>query len=307
MRHDIDTGQNQAALELVPLYAPIIAQGVSAATAIGFHQRVGFLYYRTGQLEQALEHHNEALRLAQETQDPHQQAMVLNTRGTVLMCLGRYAEALDDFTRAADLWNSPARRLHRTFALDNRGDVYYYLGCYEKDLQAREIALPLYREFAYPIAAAECLSDTGACLRAMDRTAEAEEYLHQAWELSQSLQDGYDLVQSLNGLALLHAERDDPASWRLAEEYARRAATEAERADLPHGVIQGFSYRALACLKQGRPKEALQFSGQAVDLLRARRHIEGAEEEIYFIHSQTLAPMIIGSRRAKPCNKRMAR
>jgi DNA-binding SARP family transcriptional activator len=289
MRHDIDTGQNQAAVELVPLYAPIIAQGVSATTAIGYHQRVGFLYYRMGQLQQALEHHNEALRLAHEAQDPHQQAIVLNTRGTVLMCLGRYAEALGDFTRAAEFWNSPTRRLQRTFALDNRGDVYYYLGCYEEDLQAKEMALPVYREFAYPIAEAECLSDTGACLRAMGRTAEAEKYLHKALDLSQSLQDGYDLVQSLNGLALLHVERDDLASWRLAEEYARRAAIEAERADLPHGVIQGSSYQALACLKQGRPTEALVFSTKAVDLLRARRHIEGAEEEIYFIHSQTLA------------------
>jgi len=289
MRHYIDTGQNQAALKLVPLYAPVIAQGIAPAAAIGFHQRVGFLYYRAGDLPQALNHHDEALRLAQTVDDADQQAIVLNTRGTVLMCLGRYQDALDDFSQAARLWDAPAKRLHRTFALDNRAEVLYYLGCYADALQVKEEALPLYREFAYPIAEAECLSETGACLRAMGRLAEAETYLRGALALSQSLRDSYDLVQSLNGLALLYLDQDNPAAGQPAAEYASRAVAEAERADLPHGVIQGLAYQALACLRLGQAVEALELSSRAVTLLKARGHIEGAEEEIYFVHSQVLA------------------
>jgi len=288
MRHQIDTVQNQSALRLVPEYTVVVDEGVSSPLAIGFHQRVGFLYYRTGDLDRALAHHDEALRLARAANDPHEEAVVRNTRGTVLKCLGRYQEAIDDFSLAATLWNTPDKRLQHAFALDNRGDVLFCLGCYAESLQTQEAALPVYREFAYPIAEAECLADLGACLYALGRAGEASDYLQQALALSQSIRDGHDLVRSLNGLARLYLEQDDSAGWPLAAQYAGRAVTEAEQADLPHGLIQALAYQAAALARLGKTDAALELSGRAVALLIARKHIEGAEEEVYFLHSQVL-------------------
>jgi tetratricopeptide (TPR) repeat protein len=288
MRHAIDTGQNDAALALVEPYAAIVAQGVSDETAMGFHQRVGFLYYRVANMDRALFHHDQALRLADAARDPHWQAYVLNTRGTVLMCLGRFQDSLDDFTRAAGLWDVPARRIFRTFALDNRADVYYYLGHYETVVASKAEALIQYREFRYPIAEAECLAEMGNALRALGRTAEAEQFLLQGLALSESLGDSYDLVQSLLGLAALYGGGTSKTAWKHADAYACRAVVEAERAHLPHGVIQGLAQRALVRVRLGDPAEALKFSERAVDLLAELRIMEGPEEEVYWIHSRVL-------------------
>lgn len=289
MRYHIDTGQNDAALALVPLYEPLVAQGVSSPAAIGFYQRVGFLYYRTGDFERALHFHDQALRLARDADDAHWQAYVLNTRGTVLMCLGRYQDALADFTRAAELWKISARQIFRTFALDNRADVFYYLGQYERALATKRDALAQYREFGYPIAEAECLSEIGFALRETGKTSEAENFLHQALALSEKLGDRFDLAQSLNGLAALYLGAGEPAQWQAAVEYAARAVKEGESANLPHTVIQGLAYGAFASLHLEKGADALELGTRAIELLEQRKYIEGAEEEIYFIYSRVLA------------------
>lgn len=288
MRYHIDTGQNDAALELVALYEPLVAQGVSPQTAIGFYQRVGFLYYRTGDFERALHYHDQALQLARDSGDAHWQAYVLNTRGTVLMGLGKYLAAMADFTRAAELWDSAASHIFRTFALDNRADVLYYLGQYASALATKQDALVRYREFGYPIAEAECLGEIGFSLRELGQMTEAETFMRQSVQLSEKLGDSFDLAQSLNGLAVLYLKGSDPAAWETAAGYAARATTEGERAHLPHAIIQGLAYRALAQLHMGRTHEALGLSERAVALLDERRYIEGAEQEIYFIHSRVL-------------------
>lgn len=289
LRFHIDTGQNGAALDLVPLYEPLLERGVSARTAMGFYQRVGFLYYRTGDYERALHYHDAAFALAQTSGDTHWQAYVLNTRGTVLMCLGKYQAAMADYSRAAELWDSSARHIFRTFALDNRADVLYYVGQYETALATKQVALARYREFGYPIAEAECLCEIGMSLRELGRTAEAEQFLRQGIELANKLEDSFDLVQGLNGFAILLLDRQDSTAWGLADEYAARAVEQGTRANLPHAVIQGLAYRARAHLRPGHLDEALELSARAVALLQERSAIEGTEEEIYFIHCQALA------------------
>lgn len=289
MRYHIDTGKNDAALELVPLYEPLISQGVSPPTAMGFYQRVGFLYYRTGDFERALYYHDQALQLAQDSGDAHWQAYVLNTRGTVLMGLGKYQAAIVDFTRAAELWDSAASHIFRTFALDNRADVFYYLGQYASALATKQEALVRYREFGYPIAEAECLGEIGFSLRELGETTKAESFMRQSVELAERLGDSFDLAQSLNGLALLYLGGNHASAWETADSYAARAATEGERAQLPHAIIQGMAYRALAQLRLGGTQEALGLSERAVALLDERRYIEGAEQEIYLIRSRVLA------------------
>lgn len=288
MRHYIDTGQNNAALELLPAYEPLVAQGISTQAALGFHQRVGFLYYRVGDFERAQVHHDQALQLAAHLSDAHWQAYVLNSRGSVLMCLGRYQDAIADFTRAAEIWQTPTREIFREFALDNCAEVLYYCGQYESALAAKEQALARYREFGYPIAEAECLSEIGVTLRELGRTAAAENYLKQGIALSEKLGDSFDLVQSLIGLAGLYLGSDKTDEWEWAARYAARAVAEGERANLPHAVIQGLAYGAFAQLRLGHPDAGLALSARAVALLEQRQHIEGAEEEIYYLHSRLL-------------------
>src|SRR4029078_8359212 len=87
----------------------------------------------------------------------------------------------------------------------------------------------------------------------------------------------------------LYLGGNDVGQWRHAAEYAGRAVSEGERANMPHAVIQGLAYESLAHSSLGQPTEAVALSTRAVALLEERQHIEGAEEEIYFIHSRVLA------------------
>jgi tetratricopeptide (TPR) repeat protein len=207
----------------------------------------------------------------------------------VLLCLGDYQAALADFDRAAALWDEPARRLFRTFALDNRADVLTALGRYEPALAVKDEALPLYREFGYRIAEAECLAERGAILAALGRAAEAEGALQEALRLSEALGDRYDLVQALLALAELRLSAIAPEAGAEALELGLRAVAVGEEAELPHGVIHGLRHAALAALALGRPEEARGYAERASELLAGAAGLEGPAEAVHLARARVLA------------------
>jgi hypothetical protein len=95
------------------------------------------------------------------------------------------------------------------------------------------------------------LSEIGFSLRELGQTAESEAVLKQGLALSEKLGDSFDLVQSLNGLAVLYLGKDEAPAWNLGAEYAARAVT---KGDLTRSQCQGET--AL------RPQRQPHFSGK---------------------------------------------
>ncbi len=104
-------------------------------------------------------------------------------------------------------------------------------------------------------------------------------------EIAEHIGDRSGHVTALNILAWLSLhEGNVPACLG----HTSLALTLTGEAQLIQARIYTLMLRGLAFLNKSDPIQALQYTAQAVELLRARSPIEGAEEAVYLAHYQVL-------------------
>jgi Flp pilus assembly protein TadD len=241
----------------------------------GAHSCYGTALAEAGDLQAAMWHYREALRIQPEN------PLARNNLGTALARLGRYPEAVAEFRASLRMRSTPHTHHNLGLALFKLGRVDEAIAEYEAALR--------FDSDDYPT-----VVESGAALAAVGRLDEAEVRLRHAVELQprdvnvrlrlagvlarkrrvadalkefdRVLRQSPDHPVALNDAAWLRATSPDPRSrdGELAVRLARHAL------DLnPHPNAQNYGTLAAACAEAGRFPDAVNAGERAVELAKA--------------------------------------
>jgi DNA-binding SARP family transcriptional activator len=292
---------------------PMVAQaGLAAAAAEGdvaaqsaAQLNLADVHRRQGRYQQAAEHYDLALALAQQAGWQDGQAAALGNLGNVHWQSGRLGEAADHYAQAQALDRQSGRLAGQAASLGNLGGVYWELGRLEGAADHYAQALALFRKLDSRYGEAICLGGLGESQLSLGLLEEAHDHLTQALTLHRETGDRGNEAKTLRVLAELHrdqgrsfdARRLAQAALTLAHDTGeRRLEADALNAlaslDEPARAVEryedarrmartsGSRYPEVVALiglaaaqeQVGHPDQALASAEQAVQLARAAGH-----------------------------------
>ncbi len=234
---------------------------------------VAGIYLILGQFEQAMAAVQRCLDICRRYADRAREGDNLSMAGIILLQVGCHADARASFDQALRLHQLTDSRWSRADTLVYAGQVEAFLGAHDRAQEHLDEALSLARALGDPYLEANALVALAGALLVRDQHRARQS--RSAPSTRDSTRDG--TRDSARGSDLHRAVR-----------AAEDAVTCARQATLIGAEIQALSRQAEATARLGQLPEALMLSQQAMDLLAQQKHIEGAEEEVYFVHFQLL-------------------
>jgi tetratricopeptide (TPR) repeat protein len=251
-----------------------LAQGGDPWLERQVQNHVAGIYLILGQFEQAMAAVQRCLDICRRYADRAREGDNLSMAGIILLQVGCHAEARDSFEQALRLHQVTDSRWSRTDTLVYAGLAEAQLGAHDRAQAHLDEALTLARSLGDPYLEANALVALASALLLRDQHRARQ--TRSAPSTRDSARDS--AREPTRGGSDLHR------AARAAEDAVARA----RQATLTGAEIQALSRQAEATGRLGQLEEALALSQQAMDLLARQKHIEGAEEEIYFVHFQLL-------------------
>lgn len=192
---------------------------------------LGNAHYFLGEYDRALEYYEACLAWSERLQDDEACANTLNDIGVVYYAWGEHDRTLEYYSRALEIW----RRIDNTIGLaighNNLANVYHTAELYEEALEHLDQALALYEELGRETRVASVLNNIALSQQEIGLLDEALESLERALEIQQRLGDRAGLAMSLNNLGMAYGAQ---GLHREALEYYRRSlAVREEIGDRP--------------------------------------------------------------------------
>ena len=229
---------------------------------------------RTGNNQEALELHQQCLRLA-SLLDKHTLALVMNNMHLAFLNLGQLAEALVWGERSLSVRREENLSSGLAACHNNVGLVQVMQGKLAPARANLEIAVAEFERLKQPLALAYGLSNRGDLAIAEEDLTTAESYYRRSLEIKEVLRDSLGLVHSLTQMSDLRRRQGDPAA----------ALALAERAvELSAGGAVGLNQRlpaqtaaAIARLAQGDARSA---AAELTPLIEAHRRLTGNQYQL---------------------------
>jgi tetratricopeptide (TPR) repeat protein len=149
---------------------------------------VAILLAHIGKYQEAENCREEALKICVDTRDTRIQMMILNNMGDLKLRLGKTADALEYYTRAASIVSEMGRQ-HKAIWLCNIASIWQRAGRYEEALSNYRKALQTHRIIGDRRSEIETLIDIGSTLTRIGRNNEAIEHHQQALAISLDIAD----------------------------------------------------------------------------------------------------------------------
>jgi tetratricopeptide (TPR) repeat protein len=143
-------------------------------------KNLGFAYWRSGHLSEALEYHSQALALDQEDDDCWGEAKTRNHLGFIHDRSGRFAEALEQQRRSLALYRKADDLCGQGRALIGVGNAYRQLGRHAASEAHLKNALTITREIGDRWGESLALIAIGFTYLSTGRHAESTRHLRQA-------------------------------------------------------------------------------------------------------------------------------
>lgn len=150
--------------------------------------RLGILYSRLEQFDEAVRHLEEATQIWKAADELDRLAEGIATLGVVQENRGDYPEALDKFRESFSLFEEIGEMGQTAFQYRRMGRIYYLrLGRYEKAREHFQQALDLYRQQGDPEGEAEVLYEIGLTREKMALFGQASDLYQEALEIGLEL------------------------------------------------------------------------------------------------------------------------
>ncbi len=131
--------------------------------------RIGYVYNKIGQSQEALNYYQQALPISREVGDRPGEAVTLNNLGTVYTNIGQPQEALNYYQQALPIRREVGDRPGEARTLNNLGAVYRRIGQPQEALNYYQQALPIMREVGDRPGEAVTLNNLGFLLEAEEQ------------------------------------------------------------------------------------------------------------------------------------------
>lgn len=185
--------------------------------------------------EEASEHLNRALTIAEHHHDPAHQAHAHILLSWAWERRGNMHRALDHATRCLDLYRTLDNPVWEARALNQVGWYAAHLGDYDRGRELCQAALPLHRRHRYTDGEASTLATLGYIDHHTGRDRQAIDHYQRAIDLYRDLGDTYEVASNLHEIGHPHAalgqHHHARTAWREALDLyqAQHRTQDAER------------------------------------------------------------------------------
>jgi tetratricopeptide (TPR) repeat protein len=236
--------------------------GNQADRAASLHN-IALIYYSTGELEQALHYHKQALTLKEQLGDLADVATSLNNIGAVYMAQGELRLALRYYERALALRQQGGDPMALAATLHNMAMIYGQLGDAVRALNYYEQALILCQTVGTPDEIALILNGIGGIYSAQGKKDEALRYLQQALDVCEQGGNTAYIALCLDNMGTLYTSLGE---LNEALKYHERALALYQRIGSPSDIAICLSNIAAVYHLQGNLEQALGYQEQALSL-----------------------------------------
>jgi len=191
--------------ELKKLFA--LARGLSERHQAEAYRRRARFHEAAGRLEEARKDAQEALKLSQGPAERAEAHLVL---GNVALDEGDLPQAQNHYERALRLYEEAEEEGGQAQALNNLGIVFYYLGAYEEARARYERALELNRRRNDPREMGKVLNNLGDVYGLLGEWDEAQRCLEESVRLRREVGDRRGELITLTNLGELYVRRGEP-------------------------------------------------------------------------------------------------
>ena len=150
---------------------------------------LGLAYHSLGQVEKAIEYHQQALDIAKEIGDREDEGANLGNLGLAYTNLGQIEKAIEYLQLALDIAKETGCRSSEGIYLGSLGLAYYSLGQTEKAIGYYKQALDIAKETGYRESEGHQLGNLGITYAHLRRTEKAIGYYKQALDIAKEIGD----------------------------------------------------------------------------------------------------------------------
>ena len=172
---------------------------------------LGSCYYRLGQINTAIEHHQQALTIARDIGDRQGEAAQLGNLGSCYYRLGQINTAIEHYQQALAIARDIGARQSEATQLGNLGNCYSHLGQINTAIEHHQQALTIARDIDARQSEATQLGNLGNCYSHLGQTDAAVEHYQLAIQIADEIghaQTQFEVRTSLAEVYLLASDLD---------------------------------------------------------------------------------------------------
>jgi len=227
---------------------------------------IGTVYFPLGETQKALDYFNQALPLRRAVGDRDGEAITLCNIGAVYDKLGEKQKALDYYNQALPLMRAVGDRANEGATLSNIGEAYDTLGERQKALDYFNHALPLQRAVGDRDGEATTLDNIGGVYNNLGEKQKALDYYNQALPLRRAVGDRAGEATSLNNIGGVY---DDLGEKQKALDYYNQALPLRRAVGDRAGEATTLNNIGVVYNALGEKRKALDYYNQTLSVLRA--------------------------------------
>ncbi len=226
---------------------------------------LGSLYRQAGETQKSLDDLNQALQIEQAAGSRGAIALTQNLIGRVYTDLGQEQKAMDLFNQILPVWRELSNRQGEAATLNNMGRVYNDLGQREKALDTLTQALPIWREIKNRNGEASTLDNLGTAYSDMGQGLKALDFFNQALPVWRETGERSGEALTLNNMAKAYA--DLGKKQKALESYKGALAIWRETGNR-QGEASTLNYMGRVYSDLGQKQQALENYNQALPIWR---------------------------------------
>jgi len=245
------------------LTSPDIAPEMQQHIKGRLRARYGFFLYRIGHYKIAQMAFDQALAVAEHSDDKTESAYCLNWLGMVHLSLGKAPLAREQLERSLELRRELFDTLGIAASLNNLGGLAYVSGDFAKSKELFSESLAIYKMEGDLWSTAGCLSNLGEISRVLGDYADAETFGRESLELRESLDDRWGIATSFNNLGILAHNKAD---WAEAKQLYLRSMDLREELGDRWGVSNSQLNLGLVSFQESNMPEAKAFFEKSLEI-----------------------------------------
>ncbi len=175
----------------------------STEAKLSWINKVGEMYYKSGEYDNAKEMFNLGLKISQDSKNQQVKANTLINLGNVAQAQGRYEEAQKKFNQSLNIFRNIDYRKGEATSLNNLGNVARAQGRYEEARKKFNQSVEIFRAFDHRQGEANVLNCLGNVARLQGNYEDARKSFNKSLEIFRDIGDKQGRGNSLNDLANL--------------------------------------------------------------------------------------------------------
>ena len=216
-----------------------------------------------GQYQQAIEYHQQSLKIFQDIGDISGIASSLNNLGNVYNSLGKYQQALEYYQQSLKIFQYIGNISGIAKSLNNLGSASRNLGQYQQAIEYHQQSLKISQDIGDISGIAKSLRGLGIASFFLGQYQQAIEYYQQSLKISQDTGDISGIAYSLNNLGTVY---DSLGKYQQALEYYQQSLKIFQDIGDISGIAYSLNNLGITSSSLGQYQQAIEYHQQSLKI-----------------------------------------